>query len=172
MRSIINHIFPLAISFLKLFILGGKGEFTIVSGATGKKISYRIRKDKDNHLRIRTAINGRWKYIGTIMCGGLFQRTEDSPLVIRKLGSYPTPKPRCSEEELAFTVFHSLWNMHILRGRNVDEMSPAGVSFMYNGKCAYCGKKLKSSTEARARGIGLGCMKLIVASRANEVNLF
>lgn len=123
-----------------LYITGGKATFTVVSGKSGERFTFRVRLWKDagaqvnrHTVWVRGHGERNWNYLGIINRNWTF---------------YPTAKSRFSAESPEVRGFAWVW-------RNADRLE-GKAQFLPSGTCCCCGRQL-TTPESIALGVGPEC---------------
>jgi hypothetical protein len=123
------------------FVFAGNSRFTLVSTATGKRFTFRVRTadDKPSFVSVLTGScnEGDYSFIGTIFGKNAFRHGRKSQI---------------SERSPSVTAFK--WFLgHLLAG-NV----PASMEFWHEGRCGRCARPLTDPVSI-ASGFGPECVK-------------
>lgn len=136
---------PNAIPDLKRFMLAGNAVFTVVSGKTGTRFTYKVRAPEDatNDIRFVSVLKGPnnetdYGYLGFIK-GGKYVHGVKS-----KIGA-DAPSAKAAR-----------WVCQ----RTVEGQPIAGVTVFHEGKCGRCGRRL-TVPESIESGFGPECINLV-----------
>jgi hypothetical protein len=126
----------------RVFATAGKAIFTIQSGKTGARYTYRINKAEDKDVWFVSTLTGPcntsdYTYIGMIGTSGQFYRTKGS---------------KVTEDAPSFKAFDWFWK----RVENLPEV----VSVYHEGRCGRCGRTL-TVPESIESGFGPECIQML-----------
>jgi len=127
------------ISQIKTFVRGGNARFTLVSKATGARVTFRVRASDDGKVHFVKVLTGAdntnsYTFLGTIFQDGTYRRGFRSPI------GEDAPSAK------AFVWFFD----HVAQG------DVAKVEFWHEGRCGRCGRVL-TVPESIATGFGPEC---------------
>lgn len=124
---------------IRNYITAGKSTFTVVSGKTGNRFTFRVNAPRERKadfplfVKVRTGGDQNWLYVGTVFGNDCFRTTRKSAV---------------SEDAPEVKAFTWLW-------RNADDLA-GKVEFLPSGNCCRCGRQL-TTPESIAAGIGPEC---------------
>ncbi len=132
---------------VKTFVRGGNARFTLVSKATGNRVTYRVRASKDGKVHFVKVLTGpdntnAYTFLGTIFADGTYRRGMRSPI------GEDAPSAR------AFAWFFD----HVAAG------DISKLEFWHEGRCGRCGRVL-TVPESIATGFGPECAGRVGAVR-------
>lgn len=148
-----------AISTAAAFILAGNARFTLVSGVTGARFTFRVsRKDESSpwFVSVLSGANNEadYAYLGTIFpARPVHGRTAPSPMVPV---FFHGKKSRIGKDAPSAKAFAWAWTF-IARGQ-----MPPSCEIWHEGRCGKCGRAL-TVPESIASGIGPVCEDTIAA---------
>lgn len=128
-----------------LFLLAGNATFTLVSGATGERYTYNVRRAEESQRYFVSFLTGPdntsdYKYLGQIRYPeARFSLTEASKL---------------TEDSLPVKAF--AWMFQRLQ----SSRPLTGAEFWHTGRCGRCGRLL-TVPESIANGFGPECVQLV-----------
>lgn len=125
------------------FTLAGRAHLTVVSKATGNRLTFRVKKSKDGKVFFVSVLTGPqntsdYSYIGFMDKDGRGFRWTDKSKVARDSKSFRTWEWVCE----CFQAKHM----------------PTSAEFWHDGHCGRC-HRLLTVPESIERGIGPECMK-------------
>lgn len=128
---------------VKDFVLGGNALITLESGKTGKHLTYKIQRSKqDNNLYFIKSLRG-----------------SDNEKDYRYIGCYFADNRVFVPEKSYKDMDIHLWpkSMQTIRWffNNIDSV-PSNLTVYHNGRCCRCGRTLTTAESIR-RGIGPEC---------------
>lgn len=125
------------------FLFGGKSTFTIVSGKTDKRYTFKVNqlkgRDKNNPFFV-SFLNGgdeSYQFIGTIFDKKNYRHSK---------------KSKVSKDSVVGKTAN--WIVNILNNQNVKMFDQ--IEFWHEGKCCRCGRKL-TTPESISSGVGPVC---------------
>lgn len=132
------------IAAIKRFVLGGNARFTLVSGKTGTRFTYRVRASECGRFRWVNLLTGpdndsSYEFLGTIFEDGSYRHGKRS----RVAGEAPSA--------VAFQWFFDV----VASG-----MVPSTLEFWHEGRCGRCGRVL-TVPESIATGFGPECAGIL-----------
>lgn len=128
------------IAAIKRFVLGGNARFTLVSGKTGTRFTYRVRASECGRFRFVSLLTGpdndsSYEFVGTIFEDGSYRHGKRS---------------RVAAEAPSAVAFR--WFFDVVASGVV----PATLEFWHEGRCGRCGRVL-TVPESIATGFGPEC---------------
>ena len=136
---------------VRTFALGGNVLFTIVSGKTGTRFTYRVRVSvaRDDGKPPKAGVffvsllsgpdnESDYQYLGII--------SKDDPMTFRL-----TAKSRAGEQAASVVAFRWFW------GQVCQNRLPASLEVWHEGRCGRCGRTL-TVPESIASGFGPECI--------------
>lgn len=129
-------------SDVEKFVTAGKAIFTLRSGKTGNRFTFRVRKSEDGNVRFVQFMNGpdnhgSYAYLGVIGRQGDFRMTE---------------KSKATPEALVAKAFTYFW-----KKVSSDHVLPSQLEVWHEGKCGRCGRRL-TVPESIESGLGPECI--------------
>lgn len=124
---------------IKTFVRGGNARFTLVSNATGNRITYRTRSSKDGKVHFVKVLTGAdntnsYTFLGTIFSDGTYRHGFQSPI---------------GHDAMSAKAFAWFFD-------RVADGDVTGVQFWHEGRCGRCGRVL-TVPESIATGFGPEC---------------
>lgn len=122
------------------YVLAGKSTFTVVSGATGQRFTYKVSqpKDKPHFVSVLTGSDNTadYAFLGTIFECTTFRHSK---------------KSRISDDAPSVKAFAWLWDRALTFDAAFEQ-----CELWHLGKCGRCGRDL-TDPESIARGLGPTC---------------
>jgi len=125
------------------FVKAGNALFTLVSGKTGNRFTYKVSKSKSGPVYFVSVLNGpdnyvHYRYMG-ILHNDLFKRT---------------PRSKVESDAPSCITFKWFWN------RAVEGTLPGSLTIFHEGRCGRCGRRLTVPTSIES-GYGSRCLSII-----------